>query len=161
VEGKLKADQLGLYADWFPMGGSFRFTAAVHQRKLQVNAEGKPDAFGEMEINNTTITVDANDSVKGKVEFSRFAPYLGIGWGHQSTKPGFGFIADLGVSFGKPKTKLSVSDSVRAKLDAVGAATGRANLADEEIAAQRKELDDVVGGIKIWPQAYIGVSYNF
>jgi|GEM_PF-6107459 len=31
-----------------------------------------------------------------RVEFSRFAPYPGIGWGHQSTKLGFGFI---GVSY--------------------------------------------------------------
>jgi len=116
---------------------------------------------GTWTINETTITADPNDRVEGKVKFSSVSPYLGIGWGHQSNEPGFGFIADLGVSFGKAKTKLDVSNTVRNKLDLAGAAIGRPNLADEEIAEQRKELDDVVGGIKIWPQAYIGVSYNF
>jgi len=158
VKAELKADQLGLYGDWFPMGGNFRLTAAVHQRKLEINAEGKPTASGSWTINNTTVTAGAGDSVKGKVEFSDFSPYLGIGWGHQSNKPGFGFIADLGVSFGKAKTKFDVSDSVRNSLIAV---TGSAAAADSEIARQRKELDDDLGGIKIWPQAYIGVSYNF
>jgi len=158
VKAKLKADQLGLYGDWFPMGGSFRITAAVHQRKLEIDAEGKPTASGQWTINDTTVTAGAGDSVKGKVEFSNFAPYLGIGWGHQSNKPGFGFIADLGVSFGKAKTKFDVSDSVRNSLIAV---TGSAAAADAEIREQRKELDDAVGGIKVWPQAYIGVSYNF
>jgi len=161
VKGKMKANQLGFYGDWFPFGGGFRLTAGVHRRTLEVSAEGKAAANGTWTIHDTVINADPNDSVKGKVEFSKTAPYLGIGWGHQSNKPGFGFIADIGVSFGKPKSKLSVSDSVRTKLDAVGAATGRANLADEEIAKQRKELDDTIGGIKIWPQAYIGVSYNF
>jgi len=157
VKGELKADQLGLYGDWFPLGGSFRITAAVHQRKLEVNAEGKPTG-GQWTINNTTVINGAGDSVNGKVEFPDFAPYLGIGWGHQSNKPGFGFIADLGVSFGKPKTKLNVSDSLRNKLITN---TGSAAAADSEIAKQRKELDDAVGGINYWPQAYIGVSYNF
>jgi len=158
VKAKLKADQLGLYGDWFPMGGAFRFTAGLHQRKLEINAEGKPKG-GSYTINNTTVVADPNDRVKGKVEFPDTAPYLGIGWGHQSNKPGFAFIADLGVSFGKAKTKLHVSDSVRNKLAAT--LGGSAAAADAEIRQQRKELDDEVGGIKIWPQAYVGISYNF
>jgi len=45
-----KADQLGLYGDWFPMGGAFHFTIAVHQRKLEINAKGVPDALGGIKI---------------------------------------------------------------------------------------------------------------
>ncbi|KXU39356.1 hypothetical protein AXE65_09145 [Ventosimonas gracilis] len=103
-------------------------------------------------INDSLVSAEPGTSVKGKVEFSDFSPYLAIGWGHQNNKSGFAFIADLGISFGKAKTKFDLSDSVHNKLIiSIGSA------ADGETARQRKEL----AVIKIWPQAYIGVSYNW
>jgi len=163
VKGKLKADQLGLYGDWFPFAGTFRVTAGVHQRKLELSADGRA-SNGFWTINDTRIEADPNDSANGKVKFKKVAPYLGIGWGHQSTEPGFGFIADLGVSFGNASSEFDVSDSVRDKLELAHQFQGAADpaaAAAADIEHQRKKLKDAIAGIKYVPQAYIGISYNF
>jgi len=167
-DAEFKANQLGLYGDYFPFGGSFRLTAGLHSRKLEVVANGRANPNGNITIGGieTTGLLDANDTATGKVKWDSIAPYIGIGWGHHA-KPsgGFGFIADIGVSFGSPKTTLAVSNSLYTKLDAaaiaLNAIPGNNYNVDAEIEKQRKEIDDDVSGISIFPHLFIGISYRF
>jgi len=165
-DAEFKANQLGLYGDWFPFGGSFRVTAGLHSRKLEASIVGRQDG-GSISIGGIDVGSGLNDddTATGKVKWDSVAPYLGIGWGHGNKKPGFGFIADIGVSFGSPKTSLGVSNSLYGKLKAaeinLNMIPGNNYNVDEEIEKQRREIDDEVAGISIFPHVFFGVSYRF
>lgn len=68
---------------------------------------------------------------------------------------GWGFVADLGVYYGKPKVDFDVSDSVRTKLTAAGVN------AQSETNKQRDEIKDKVEQFKFMPVIYLGASYRF
>jgi len=158
-----KANQLGLYGDWFPFSGSFRVTAGLHSRKLEVIANGRANSAGRINIGGieTQVPLGASDSAQAKVKWDSVAPYLGIGWGHHAKEGrGFGFIADIGVSFGSPSTSLTISNDLRTKLDAAAPFFPGLDV-DEEIEKQRREIDDEVAGISIFPHVFFGVSYRF
>jgi len=160
-DADLKADQLGAYGDWFPFGGSFRLSAGLHSRKLEVTADGRASQSGTISIGNIDIPYGGDtDTAHAKVKWRSVAPYLGIGWGHHASGgKGFGFIADLGVSFGTPSTELTISDSLREKLDALAPLSGTSAAA--EIERQRRDIADDVEEIKVFPHLFVGVSYRF
>jgi len=167
-DAEFKANQLGLYADYFPFGGGFRLTAGLHSRKLEAVVNGIPNSQGKITIGGITTDnpLTADDTATGKVAWDSVAPYIGIGWGHHA-KPsgGFGFVADIGVSFGSPSTSLNVSSSLYNKLDAAAQfsnnMTGTTYNVDDEIEKQRREIDDDVSGVSIFPHLFIGISYRF
>jgi len=160
-DADLKANQLGAYGDWFPFGGSFRLSAGLHSRKLEVTADGRASQSGTISIGNVDVPYGGDaDTAHARVKWPTVAPYLGIGWGHHASRgPGFGFIADIGVSFGSPKTELTISNPLRDKLEVVAAAQGTSAAA--EIERQRRELEDDVEEVKLIPHLFLGVSYRF
>ncbi|GAA4339484.1 hypothetical protein GCM10023144_37810 [Pigmentiphaga soli] len=156
----LKANQAGAYVDWFPFANGFRVTAGLHVRKLAVEGDGTPDDDGTITVNDTTVPYGPGDDLRASVKFPDVAPYLGVGWGLNDTgRKGWGFVFDAGVTFGKPKTRISVSDALYARLDAAARAEG--TTADAEIEAQRRQIADDADDFKVWPQVYVGVSYRF
>jgi len=156
----LDSNQFGVYGDWFPFGTGFRFSGGLHLRKLQAQAQGRPQNNGVIVINNTRVGFDPDDTLTGRVKFPSMAPYLGIGWGYNDAQTsGFGIVLDLGVSFGKPSASLVASKGLQDKLDA--AAKANATTAVEELEAQRQRLDKTARKFKVFPQAHIGISYRF
>jgi len=158
-KASLNADQAGVYADWFPFGNGFRVSGGALVRKLQAQVLGHPHADGRISINGTAVDFGPNDMFLGEVKFPAIAPYLGVGWGYHSTqKPGLGFVLDLGVAFGRPNVNLTASESLRNKLD--WAKDAGVSIADE-LENQRRKLKDTASKVKIFPQAYMGISYHF
>jgi len=156
----LDSRQFGVYGDVFPFGTGFRLSGGLHIRNLQAQAQGRPQNNGQIVINNTRVDFDPGDTLTGRVKFPTVAPYLGIGWGyHDAQASGFGFVLDLGVTFGRPSASLIVSDGLRAKLDT--AAGSGSTTAAAELEGQRQKLDDTVGKFKVFPQVHVGVSYRF
>jgi len=159
-KASLKADQLGVYGDWFPFNNGFRLSVGLHARKLEVKAKARPNASGSVTINNTEVAYGSGDEASGRVKFPTVAPYLGIGWGHHSgAKGGLDFAFDLGVSYGKPKTRLNTNASLTAKLEAAAAANG--TTASAELETQRRKLADTADKLKFFPQIYVGLAYRF
>lgn len=158
-EAKLRNNQATAYLDWFPFESGFRLTAGLGLRSTRITADARPDSTGTVTIGDTTVGYGAGDSAHAKVEMPRFAPYLGLGWGHnvgRDRKTGFGFVADLGVYFGKPDVSFSVNDSLRTKLDLASGGN-----ADREIRRQRADIQDDADKLKVFPALYVGVSYTF
>lgn len=152
---KLKADQLAVYGDFFPMGGGFRLTAGLSSNSYKFSGTGNAASNGTITINNTTIPFGPGDSVNVEGKYSNMTPYLGIGYGHGNTGKGFGFVADLGAYIGKWTATTSVSPSVQAKLNAAGVN------ADNEIAAQNKKIQDNLDKLGVLPLVSVGVSYRW
>lgn len=158
-KGDVRNDMATLYADWFPFQNGFRLTGGVGFRDTSIKARLDSDSSGNVKIDNYSVTVDGEDSIKAEVDYPSVAPYLGFGYGHnvaQHSKAGWGFIADVGVYFGKPSVKYHASDSLMAKLNA--ASMGQAQAA---IDREKDEIRDKIGKYKIFPALYVGVSYRF
>jgi len=178
-DAALKGRQMGAYADWFPFGGKFHLTAGLHSRKLEADVDASFKDGMAIEVGGIPVAnIDKNDWVKAKLEWPTVAPYLGLGFGHSTAqRSGFGFVTEIGVTIGAPKVQLSISKSLREKVDHVvnGTIPGFPDgptvppdrnpwsgfNPDDEIENQRRELADDVSKIKVFPHMYIGLAYRF
>jgi hypothetical protein len=142
----LKASRTGLFADWYPFGGGFRFSGGVTFNDLyaQLNARGS----GTANINGNTVNM-TGETYNVKVFMPKTTPYVGIGYGHHRAQSGLGFYFDLGVHLGKFK--------VQSETTLVTA--GKATQAD--IDAENAQLRDTVSKIGLVPSFSLGAAYRF
>jgi hypothetical protein len=151
---KLKLQTFDALLDYFPLDNPFRISAGVIYNGNNVRAVGKPSAAGTYTLNGTTYTTAVAGTVNGNVDFKKFAPYLGIGWGNPLKAAGWGFVADLGVMFqGSPSTTLTSSGC------AAPQATCDALVRD--LAAENNALADKANNFRAYPIVRIGASYRF
>lgn len=147
--GHLKLNNLGLLGDWHPFAGSFRLTAGAFYNGNKFDLTGKPSA-GSYTFNGNTYTADQVGSVTAHVKFNSTAPYVGFGWGDDSSRAGLHFTSDFGAMYqGRPK----------ATITATGALANPA-LADDVHAAQ-SQLQSDLDKFKWYPVLQIGVVYRF
>lgn len=146
-QGTLKTGRAALLADWFPFGGSFRFSAGAtfNQYRLDLHATG---AGGSLTIGGTTYPTTANDHLDVAIRYPGTTPYFGLGWGHQDNS-GLRFSADLGASFGRATLGATVS----------GPLAGQVSQADLD--AELAQLRDGVGKVRYVPQLSLGIGYSF
>lgn len=148
--GKIKAHRVGLFADWFALGGGFRLTGGVTFNDigadLTASGTGQPIAIG----NHPPVVMGPDDRFDVRIKFPKTTPYLGIGWGHQPAGKGLGFVFDLGASIGKAKVTGEASPSLRNK-----------GVTQADIDEELRELRDGVGKIKAIPQISVGLNYRF
>lgn len=148
---KFKYNRIGLFGDYFPFGGRFRFTTGLTLNDAALTLNTRFDGTTPVTLNQTTIVPTANDRFDAKVKIPRVTPYFGIGWGHQARDPGLGFIADLGVSVGR--AKLSVHQNLLENYPGI--------LTQDDIDVKTGELRDNVAKVRVLPQASVGLSYRY
>ena len=111
-DADLKFGNAGLLVDYFPFESvGFHLTAGAYYNANKIEAAGQPT--------NGTFTIDDVDyqaaeigSLNADLDFDKFAPYIGLGWGNDSRSEGFGFSLDIGALVGKPKIDLAVTRGV-------------------------------------------------
>jgi len=140
---KLKTQRVGAYADWFVLGGGFRFSGGVTSNDYKLSMSAK---------STTNISIGGNSytgtSLAVTIKFPSATPYVGIGYGHHGGK-GLGFVWDLGASIGKAKvTANAVGFPDNAQFNA-------------DLDRELEQLRSGVGKIRILPQASIALSYKF
>jgi len=140
-DAKLKLATVGLLADIYPFAGKFRVTGGAYYNgnKLTMNAR----SLGNVVIGGTTYT---SPVVTSTVDFNKFSPYVGIGWGDAiSSGSPIGFSFELGAMYmGKPKTSI-VAPGVSAA----------------DIAIEKRQLDNALKNMQFYPVASIGVNFKF
>jgi hypothetical protein len=146
---KAKYNRVGLFADFFPFGGRFRFTGGLTLNKASLDLSSKFDGATPVTVNGKTVTPAAGDYLNGQLKFPNVMPYIGIGWGHQAREAGLGFVADVGVSIGT--AKLTTSTNL----------VGRYGITQADVDAKTAEIEDAVGKIHFLPQASVGLNYRF
>ncbi len=146
-KGTFKANRVGLFADYFPLGNSFRLTGGVTFNNVKIDLKSNFQT-GTVDIGGTPVPVSNTDYFNVQVKFPKTTPYLGIGWGHLDQAPGWGLVADLGVSIGK--AKVSIDTNLKDK-----------GVTQEEIDRETQEIRDGVGKLRVLPQASLGVSYRY
>lgn len=150
-QGTVKANRLGLFADYFPLQGGFRLTGGVGFGDTRVRLKSKFDGATPVTLGNQTLTPSANDYFNAEVKFPRVMPYLGIGWGHQAREQGFGFVADLGLMIGK--AKVTTSQNVVANHPGV--------ISQADVDTETQKVRDGVGDLNVVPQVSVGLSYRY
>lgn len=153
-DAKLKLRTLEALLDYYPMAGNFRFTGGVVYNDSRITGTGTPRSGGTYTFNGTTYSAATAGDLVARVDFRRFAPYLGIGFGKTPRERGWSFSADLGVLFqGSPDTTLrSRGCTAPAPLCTQLAA---------DLEAERREFEDDVEDYKAYPVLRVGVSYAF
>jgi len=140
-DAKLKLATVGLLADIYPFAGKFRITGGAYYNgnKLTMNSR----SLGNVVIGGTTYV---SPVVSTTVDFNKFAPYVGIGWGDAiSSGSPIGFSFELGALYmGKPKTSI-VAPGVSAA----------------DIAVEKQRLDSALKNMQFYPVASIGVNFKF
>lgn len=162
-DGELRVRQGGAYFDVFPLRTSgFRLTGGLivdHDRlngtadptvgPYTFNGVANPTA-GYYTLNGTRYPAFPGQTISASLRYPAVMPYFGIGYGHQPTAhKGFGFIADLGVAYGRPSVDFNVAPVY---VDLAGA---------QNVSAEEQSIRDSVEKYRFYPIIQIGVSYRF
>jgi hypothetical protein len=150
AELKLISGQVLL--DIHPGGQGFRVSAGANFNGNEVTAVSTEDAV--YVINGTPYPVGLVGRLHGKVETNTVAPYLGIGWGN-AVAPGakWRFAADVGAFYqGSPKVSLRAESPFLPLLP---------DSFEEDLEAERQEIEDDISDYTVYPVISLGVSYRF
>lgn len=151
-EGKLKLKSLGVMADIYPFGGSFRVSVGARSNKNRVSAVVTPTQ--DIEIGDETYTPAQAGTLTGEVNFKKFSPTLLLGWGGK-LKGGLHFGVEAGLMFqGSPKASVYSTGS---SLEGTGAY-------EQFLAELQQEVDeaeDDAKDFKAWPVIQFHLSYRF
>lgn len=150
----LKFANAGVLVDYFPFESvGFHLTAGAYYNANKIDGEGRP-------MDGTTFTIDDVDyqasqigSLDATLDFDKFAPYVGLGWGNDSRSEGFGLSLDIGVLVGQTKVDLAATRGVvdDTTWDAI-----QTSVTNEQAA-----LDDDLDRLKIYPVVMLGFTYTF
>jgi hypothetical protein len=138
--------------DLHPGGRGFRISIGVVFNENEVRAVSTDDAV--YTINGVDYPAALIGRLHGKVETEKVAPYLGLGWGN-AVAPGsrWRFALDVGAFYqGEPEVSL-VARPTNPDLVPPGF--------EEDLEAERREIEEDISDYKIYPVVALGVSYRF
>lgn len=146
----LKLQSVGLMADWYPFGGSFRLSAGARSNGNKIDLLATPTAAQTVEIGDQVYTGAQIGTLTGKVDFKRFVPAVTLGWGGK-LKDGLTVGLELGVLLqGKPQLDLVASGPIASD------PAFQAELANE-IAQAEEDAED----FRFWPVLQLHIAYRF
>jgi hypothetical protein len=150
-DGKLKLGSVGLVADWYPFGGSFRLSAGARSNSNKIDLLAAPTATQTYEIGDRTYTGAQIGTLAGDVKFNKFSPSLTLGWGGKLAD-GFTVGFEAGVLFqGAPEINLAATGGLLANDP-----TFRA-----EVEKERLQAEDDAKDFKFWPVLQLHLLYRF
>jgi hypothetical protein len=153
-DGKATLKTGSLLFDWYPFANNFRISAGPMYNGNKLGLTGKPTG-GSYTINGTTYQASDVGTLDGQVDFKKYAPYAGIGYG-RPIGTGFSLTFDLGVVFqGTPQATLSATcgpTSVNTPLCAQ---------LQSDVAAQQATANDKIKDFRYYPVVSLGLAYTF
>lgn len=153
-EGKLKLKSLGVMADIYPFGGSFRLSVGARSNKNKVNATVTPKQGTLIEIGDQEYDADEAGILVGEVNFKKFSPTVMLGWGGK-LKGGLHFGVEAGLMFqGSPKARVVSQGS---SLEG----TPAFQQFQAELQQEVDEAEDDAKDFKAWPVLQLHISYSF
>ncbi len=150
-ETEIKWASVPLLVDWHIFGNNFRLTggAIYNRNKAKLNAKlREQEKIGDHYYNPEEI-----GTLKGTVDFKKWAPYAGIGYGNAVGGPDtvWNFVFDIGVMFqGKPDVEVTAD----------GTAVGTP-IFDDDLNKLRKDVQDAADYFQLYPVISFGISYQF
>jgi hypothetical protein len=153
-DSKLKLATGELLFDWFPFANNFRISAGAMYNGNKLTLSGKPSPGGTYTINGVSYPASAIGSLDGNVDFTKAAPYFGLGYGRPVGR-GFSLTADLGVLFqGSPHSTLTATCGP-------GTPAATCTQLQSDVAAEQAQLNDDLHKYQYYPVVSIGLAYTF
>ena len=154
LDGKLQT--VDALLDWYPRQGSlFRLTGGVLYNGTRFDAVAEAGGLGSFNLNGTRYNAADVGILVGKVDFRRFAPYLGIGWGNASrTERGWSFGGDLGA-FYQGSARVSLRSANCTVANALCERLAR------DVAVEQVRLAREVSDYKVYPVLRASLHYSF
>ncbi len=135
--------------DLYPNDSGFRLSAGVLYFGGSIGLEGAPTE--DVEFGNYVYTRAQVGTIRGSLGTSKFAPYLGLGWG-DAFGPGFGFALDVGIAYhGTPEFSL----------EATGPVSSDPQFRMDLDAEAESANEDIPGAASMYPVLKLGLSYGF
>ena len=147
-KGTAKFRRVGLFADYFPTGNGLRVTGGLTFNHMKVDLNSDFSSGGSLDVGNANYVLPAGAYFNVRIKMPPVTPYVGVGWGHQGKRAGWGLLVDLGVSIGRAKV------SVDTNLASMG-------VSQSDIDMETKQVRNGIGAIRVMPQATIGISYKY
>lgn len=149
-DGKVNLYHGGLYLDFFPAPNTigFRLTAGmlIGGDNIDATATSMTGTYTINGVNYSTL----GESIHAKARFPTVRPYLGIGFGHTPVaQKGFSAFFDAGVAFGRPHVDFDVPADIVAEAG------------QENVDAEKQELQDKADKLRFYPIVKVGVTYRF
>lgn len=95
-DADLKLQSLTLLLDWYPSGRTFRISGGLVNNLNNIDLLiGSTKSY---EIGVKTYSPDKIGKINGKIDFDKFAPYIGFGWGNSLTNS-FALVFDIGMFY--------------------------------------------------------------
>ena len=152
----LKLLNVDLLADWYPIAdSSFHLTGGAIYDGNEFHYRNKPVSNGVVTINGAQYSASQFGVLNGGVEFSKLAPYIGIGWGDAlAGAPGFHFTSDIGA-FYQGRGNVTLTNTGCTGSTALCQALAR------DVTAERSRLEADNTAPRFFPVLRVGVSYRF
>ncbi|TJZ72039.1 hypothetical protein [Chitiniphilus eburneus] len=145
----------GLIGDWIILDTRFRLSAGVFYNGNKADLTSQP-TDGTYRINGITYNADDVGDLSGRVDFNRFSPYLGVGWGNPvAGNDNLSFTVDVGVLF---------QGAANLRLDAHCAPTlspAQCQELTDDVEAERGKAEDDIKDYRFWPVVKAGLNYRF
>ena len=145
-DGEATLKTASLLADWYPFASNFRISAGP---LYNGNKLGLTTPVQNVTVNGNTYLA----SLDGQVNFKKYVPYAGIGYG-RPINTGLSLTFDLGVVFqGTPTATLTGT--------CTSTVPGACNQFQSDVAAQQAKLNDSIKNFRYYPVATLGLAYTF
>jgi hypothetical protein len=154
-DGEAKLKTGSVLADWYPFANNFRISVGPMYNGNKLGLTGVPTG-GTFTIDGVTYTAAEVGTLKGQVDFKKYVPYAGIGYG-RPIGSGLSLTFDLGVVFqGSPTATLTATCGPAAP---VGSPT--CNQIQSDVAAQQATANESLKDARYYPVVSLGLAYTF
>jgi len=152
-DGDIDFLNAGLLVDYFPFEDSaFRLSGGAYYNGNELCAVGKP-RNGTYRLDDVEYDAELINTLTAGGDFDKFAPYIGLGWGNNSSLEGLSFSLDVGMLIGKPDIQLDVTRG--------NATDAEWNLIQKSAANEQESIDEDYNDISVYPVVMLGMTYRF
>jgi hypothetical protein len=156
ADTEYKLQTIGLLVDYHLL--QFRVTTGIYINNNIFTETTRPTSSENVFLNNKPYSSSSIVEVEAEVSFDTVAPYIGVGWGNNGNRDGWGgwnLTIDVGLMYhGDPKLDLTVKTKSGLPEKMISAIEADA-LVEEEI--QEEDLSD----FPFYPVVMIGLNYSF
>ena len=104
-------------------------------------------------MGNSSFSASDIGTINAKVDYDRFAPYIGIGWGNAVRQDqSLSFALDIGV--------IGMSDA-NINLTSSGTNATIQSALDTQLEIEKRELESSLDGFDLYPVVNLSLAYRF
>jgi len=146
----------GVLLDFYVL--QLRLTAGLYKNDNVIKYSSTPKGSNPIILNGTRYGTSILRKVESTVSFNSVAPYLGVGWGNNGNREGWGgwnLTLDVGLMYhGAPEIDidLQINDNVPI--------TSRSLIA-ENLKIERKKQEKDLSDFPFYPVVMVGLNYSF